>query len=108
MAGNSLKNGSYKEDITKICRGLDRWTNTDFHRSFKNLGESLPIGTQQDGISCGICVLNALEHALLNVPLFTHNRRNLLRVEHFAKIAKFLLGHVSTIYNLSQTKETNR
>lgn len=81
----------------KICRGLDRWTVTNFYHPFKNLGQSLPIGTQQDGISCGVCVLNALEHALLDAPLFTHNQRNLLRVEYFTKIAKLLLDRVSVV-----------
>jgi hypothetical protein len=80
---------------------------TNFHRSFKNLGQILPIGTQQDGISCGICVLSALEHALLDVPLFTHDRRNLLRIRYFMDIAELLLDHVSMTYNLSQMQGTN-
>ena len=64
---------SYEKDIMKICRGLDCWLQTDFHCSFKNLGQTVPIGTQKDGISCGVCVLNALKHTLLDAPLFTHN-----------------------------------
>ena len=101
MIGNSLGGTSYKKDIMKICRGLDRWTTTSFYHSFKNLGHSLPIGTQQDGISCGVCIMNALEHMLFNVPLFTHKRRNLLRVEYFMKITKLLLDQVSITYGLS-------
>jgi len=95
--GNSLKYSSYKEDISKICRGLDRWMTTCFHSSFRNLGQVLPIGTQKDGISCGVCVLNSLEHALLDARLFTHNRRNILRVQYFTKIMNLLMDHVSDI-----------
>jgi len=98
---------SYKKDITKILDGLGRWLATSFSRSFKKLGETLPIGTQKDAISCGICALNALEHALLDAPLYTHNRRNLLRVQYFVNIANLLLDHVSTAYDLSQIRRTN-
>ena len=82
----------------KILHGLERWLKTNFQRSFKNLGQTLPIGTQKDAISCGICVLNALEHALLGAPLFTDDRRNLLRVQYFTNITKLLLDHVSPAY----------
>ena len=102
--GNSLKGTSYEKDITKICRGLGRWLGTNFHRSFKNLGQTVPIGTQKDGISCGVCVLNALEHTLLDIPLFTHNRRNLLRMRYFTNITKLLLDHVSMTYDLSMQR----
>jgi len=84
--------------VNKILRGLEHWLKTSFHGSFENLGQTLPIRTQKDVISCGVCALNALEHALLGVPLFTHDRRNLLRVQYFVKIAKLLLDHVSTTY----------
>jgi hypothetical protein len=94
--GNSLQYESYKTDIGKICRGLDRWTKSQFHAAFKNAGEALPIGTQQDGISCGICVFNALEHEIFNTHLFAHARRNVLRVLYFVDIMKLLLDRVST------------
>ena len=66
--GNSLEYVSYKTDIGKICRGLDRWTKSQFYTRFKNAGSVLPIGAQQDGISCGVCVLNALEHEIFVYP----------------------------------------
>jgi hypothetical protein len=103
--GNSLKYASYKSDIDKICRGLDHWTNALFHAPFKNIGEVLPIGTQQDGISCGVCVLNALEHEIFVTRLFTHDRRNVLRVQYFMDIMKLLLDHVSVARNFKDIED---
>ena len=94
-----MKYVSYKTDIEKICRGLDRWTKTLFYAPFRNAGESLPIGTQQDGISCGICVLNGLEHEIFGARLFTHDRRNVLRVQYFVDVMKLLLDRVSMTHN---------
>ena len=105
-AGNSLK-GSYKDDIGKICRGLEHWTNASFHAAFKNAGQVLPIGTQRDGISCGVCVLNALEHAILNTPLFTHDTHNVLRVRYFTTIVNLLLDRVSEQVVFLQCSKTH-
>jgi hypothetical protein len=99
-AGNSLKYSSYKHDIGKICRGLERWTKNSYHAPFRNIGEVLPIGTQQDGISCGVCMLNALEHTILNTRLFTHDARNVLRVRYFTRIMDLLLDRVSKQFNV--------
>jgi hypothetical protein len=96
VSGNSLGYESYKTDIGKICRGLDHWTRIMFYAPFKNVGEVLPIGIQQDGISCGVCVLNALEHEIFDTRLFTHDHRNVLRVQYFIDIMKLFLDHVST------------
>ena len=96
-----MKHASYKTDIGKICRGLDLWTGTHFYNRFKNVGGVLPIGTQRDGTSCGVCVLNALEHEIFDTHLFSHERRNVLRVQYFIDIMKLLLDRVSTIYNIS-------
>lgn len=104
-AGNSLNTTFYEKDIVKICRGLEHWTSTLFYRKFNNCGQILPIGVQRDGISCGICVLNALEHVLFGAPLFTQKRRNFLRVQYFTDIAKSLLDHVSTSYGRFRLKE---
>ena len=105
--GNSLKYASYKTDIGKICRGLERWTNSLFYTRFKNAGKVLPIGTQEDGISCGVCVLNALEHEIFDTPLFTHDRRNILRLQYFLDTMKLLLDHVSKTYDLFCTFGTH-
>ena len=99
-AGNSLEHLSYKNDISKICRGLDRWMSVCFSNTFKNCGQVLPIGTQLDGTSCGVCVLNSLEHALLDIRLFTHKHRDDLRVQCFTKIMSLLIDQVSAMLDI--------
>ena len=94
-----MKYLSYKTDIGKICRGLDRWTKTLFHAQFKNSGDILRIGAQQDGTSCGVCVFNALEHEIFDTRLFTHDRRDFLQVQYFVDIMKLLLDRVSATHN---------
>lgn len=99
-AGNSLKSSSYKNDILKICRGLDCWMVINFHSLFKNLGPVLSIGTQKDGISCRVCALNALEHVLFDTCLFTHDCHIVLQIQYFTDIMKLLLDRVSVTYEL--------
>jgi len=63
-------------------RGLARWLSIVFGVGFKDLGNTFLIGRQKDGHSCGICVINAIEHAIFGVPLFTDKDRNVLRVRY--------------------------
>jgi len=50
----------------------------------------IPIGLQLDCYSCGICVMNAMEHALFQVPLFTGNDRHRLRIQYFVNLVTYL------------------
>jgi hypothetical protein len=54
----------------------------------------LAIGTQDDGYSCGICVMNAIDHAIYKVPLFTNDMRHALRVSYFVKLTNYVLYDV--------------
>lgn len=85
----------YKDDINTICNGLDLWTHVTFHATFKNLGRILPIGTQDNEISCGVCVLNALGSVIFVGRLFTRDGCNTLRVQYPTDILELLLNHVS-------------
>ena len=53
-----------------------------------------PIGWQNDRHSCGICVINAIEHAIFNVPLFADENRYKLCVWYFVEAVKYLLNDV--------------
>lgn len=64
---------------------------------FRDEGRSLPIGRQDDGYSCGICVINAMEHAVFAAGLFTPAKRHSLRVRYFTEIARHLLGEVRSL-----------
>lgn len=76
-------------------RGLKKWLEVVFRALFKDLGNAFLIGQQEDGESCGICVINAIEHAMFGVPLFTDEDRYALRVRYFVEVVKYLLDNVS-------------
>jgi hypothetical protein len=70
------------------------WCFQVFGEQFKDCGEAFAIGEQDDGYSCGICVINAMESAILGTPLFTHEARYRLRVQCFVTIVRYLVEHV--------------
>ena len=61
-----------------------------FGAKFEDLGNALPIGRQSDGHSCGICVVNAVEHAIFGAPLFIDRNRYNLRTRYFVEAVKYL------------------
>ena len=65
-----------------------------FYVSFEAKDPTFTIGKQKDGHSCGICVINLLEHELFGTTLFIHSSRNILRIHYFTETAKFLLKEV--------------
>ena len=92
--GDSLSPSSMRQDTKQICSGLQTWLKAIFGTSFKNNGSTFKIGRQEDGHSCGICVINSLEHELFGTPLFTHKIRNTLRICYFIETMEFLLKDV--------------
>jgi len=65
-----------------------------FKKSFCGTGKTLEIGRQQDSNSCGIYVVNSIEHHMFGTPLFTHDERNALRAYYFTKAIEYLLDGV--------------
>ena len=63
---------------------------------FKNLGDTLPIGQQKDTHSCGICVMNAMEHVVFGAPLFTARTRESLRIRYFSELVTYLTTNVGS------------
>jgi len=94
--GNSLQGNGYDEEINKVSQGIMRWGEVMFKTPLRGAGKTLEIGRQQDGDSCGICVVNSIEHHMFGTPLFTHNKRDTLRIYYFTKAAEFLLDSVRT------------
>jgi len=96
-----------RKDLEDLRRGLSNWLPRAFEKKgkkgkkgkgkgdFTDLGGVLPIGTQNDGYSCGICVINAMEYAIFDVPLFKATDRFTLRVHYFLELVAFLLDNVS-------------
>lgn len=85
-----------RQDLKQIYFGLDKWLKAIFGVRFTDRGQTFAVGTQEDGHSCGICVINSLEHELFGAALFTHSSRNALRIHYFTEVIKFLLKEVRT------------
>lgn len=79
-------------------RGLENWLDAGFGAPYKDMGNTFLIGKQEDGHSCGICVVNAIEHGMFGVPLFTNKDRYALRVQYFVGVVKYLLDNVSVLF----------
>ena len=96
VSGDLLSGGvAYTEAKYKPLRTrLQAWLERAFGGQFVDKGNSLPIGWQRDDSSCGICVLNAMEHAAFGVPLFQHEDRFGLRIRYFVVMARYALGQV--------------
>jgi hypothetical protein len=91
---NTPRNGA---DLVKLRNGLGKWLTRAFGGAFIDNGQTLSIGQQDDTYSCGICVLNSMEHAVCNVPLYTHADRHTLRVTYFTRLMGYLLRDVSRL-----------
>ena len=83
-----------RQDVKQIYSGLEKWLRAMFNIPFKVKGTTFAIGKQDDGHSCGICVINSLEHDLFGTVLFTYSNRNILRICYFTEAIKFLLKGV--------------
>jgi len=95
--GNSLQGNEYAKDVNKISHGILKWGWAMFKKHFHSTGQTLEIGRQQDSTSCGICVINSIEHHMLGTPLFTHDERDNFRVYYFTKATEFLLKSVRIV-----------
>jgi len=87
-SGDSLKQSrgvrsTESSDLRASRIGTGVWLEAAFGGKFWDEAGNLPIGVQTDGSSCGICVLNAIEHATLGHPLFTMAARHGLWVWYF-------------------------
>jgi len=73
-----------------------------FKKSFRSTGRTLEIGHQQDGSSCGIYVVNSIEHHMFGTPLFTHDERNTFRVYYFTKTVELMLSVRTISFSTSE------
>src|SRR6202042_3582182 len=62
-SGNSIPSGPLAGDVLKCAQRLRSWLGDIFKKRFTlQAGQPLEIGVQVDGHSCGICVMNSMEH----------------------------------------------
>lgn len=87
--GDSL-NKDRSESLANLGSALRDWLEQALGAEFEGNGRTLPIGSQDDGSSCGVCVLNAIDHAIFGTALFRPSDRHLVRMNLFTKLAGYL------------------
>lgn len=83
--------------VEAVLNAVSKWLLAEFGYQFVCAGNSLPIGRQQDAYSCGVCAINSLAHILFGDPLFTHDRRELLRLDLFSLLTREQIKSVSVL-----------
>jgi hypothetical protein len=71
-----------------IClRAIQGWLCDGWGEEFNNLGNILSHGVQDDGNSCGVALINTLEHALYtDTEIFQHRHRRMHRMQLFVHL----------------------
>jgi hypothetical protein len=83
-----------KNPQAELQAGLRKWVRLAFGKTVIGKGRKFSTGKQDDGNSCGICVLNAMDHAMIGTPLFRHETREATRMDLFLRMINYLLEHV--------------
>ena len=75
--GDSLPTASEKPALARIVKGVKDVLGVMLNvvgRRIQDAGNTLAHGTQEDSYSCGICTVNAVDHALFKTDLFVHRQ----------------------------------
>jgi hypothetical protein len=94
-------NGERSKELAELYTALRTWLNAVYGGASRSVGRKFTIGTQDDGSSCGVCVMNAMDHAMFGQALFTQADRHLVRMGLFAKLAGHLVDMVGALLTLS-------
>ncbi|KAH7918522.1 hypothetical protein BV22DRAFT_1051683 [Leucogyrophana mollusca] len=72
----------------KVIRAAQTWLRKEFGSPFKDEGDTLTHGVQNDQFSCGICVVNTIAHNAFGDELFTHAKQFVMRILLFVELAE--------------------
>ena len=78
------------QQLATIFKGLRKWLSHEFERPFGLDDTVVLIGYQDDGHSCGPCVLNAMEREMTGVELFTDSAKFRVRMHLFTQMVAHL------------------
>jgi hypothetical protein len=86
-AGDSLSEDNFLAP-TVVMNALQRWLQARFKGKFKDCGDSLEHGIQEDGFSCLVCSANTIGHAVFDDELWHMNRAAVVKVDWFQILIK--------------------
>ena len=72
LLGDSLTSAKASKAMILVVRDLQKVFSAVFKIVFTDAGNTLAHGVQEDSSSCGVCTVNAIEHAVFGAKLFTH------------------------------------
>jgi hypothetical protein len=70
----------------EIIKKLQWWLRRRFRGTFKNCGDTLKHGLQEDGMECGIVTPNTAAHEVFHDTLLACDRKVLERVNWFCML----------------------
>ncbi|KAF4599335.1 hypothetical protein EYR40_006427 [Pleurotus pulmonarius] len=74
---------------SQLKEGVKLWSRRYMPKHFLTIDSQYPCARQNDGYSCGIIAVNALQHYTLGTPLWTGATREQLRVGEFFSCMEF-------------------
>ena len=95
VLGDPLHRANDKGDVPALRAGLEIWLSSVFNAPFKWRGRRLQIRQQTDSYSCGIFVMNAMEHTMFNRPIFGPEEKHNIRIRYFTELVEYVLELVS-------------
>lgn len=91
----------------KFVQLLQVWLKQAFGKRFKNQGNILPHGVQDDGYSCAIITANTIAHAVLDRPLWCPAAAITERLTWFMRIASSQVIPSPAISDVPSSSSTN-
>jgi hypothetical protein len=88
--GNSMAGDAYAKCMEDMKVAIEQWTMAVFGARFGRHKLTLKIGRQTDPYSCGVCVINSIELAMLGSTPFLAQQRFHHRLRYFIMAAKYL------------------
>jgi len=89
LTGDSMsKSNRPSQSATKLLRALQEWLRKAFGSTFRDEGNVLAHGFQEDGVSCGVCTINTIAHNIFGDLIFTPKTRRSLRISYFNTLMK--------------------
>ena len=95
MLNHPFSEDSQGGNPKKLLAALQRWLKSQFGKEWTNAGPTLKIGKQIDIMSCTICMINAISHAVFNDVLWTQKRAHIAHAAWFEAVSKSYLNEVS-------------
>ena len=86
--GDSLPVPYNRTALERVVKDVCEVTLHLLGQKMKDGGNTLAHGTQNDTHSCGICTVNAVDHALFQTELFVHRQCRYWRALYFNRLVQ--------------------